>query len=584
MTQTTNDAIISGVLADWAAEVAADDIPATVGETLKRVVLDASGLMVAARRTGYVQACVASAETIGGKQTATAIGHAGRFTAGDAALISGTAAHGEDFDDTFEGTPVHVGAVLVPALLAAGETEQLSGPDLLRGLAIGGEIACRMAVVAPTAIHRAAFHPTAVIGAMSAAAGVASAMRLDPKDFQSALGIVGSMASGIIEYLAEGTSTKRLHPGWAAQCGIRAARLARAGFDGPRTVFEGEHGFFKAFADPSIPRDFSRMTNALGGDWLVEGLAFKPYACGTMVQPFIDCAIELRRAGLVADEIAAITARVGEGTVHRLWEPLSEKRTPTTPYSAKFSGPFGIAIGLVEGAGGLEQFTEERVRNPNVLAVSGKVDFEIDPENPYPANYTGELVVTLKDGTTRHVRQPHLRGGRREPLTSDEIVTKYQANAAFGGWDATRAEQFRQFADGLFEAEKSGWPQGLLRLTCGNAAQSEAVYAIRRQIDVRRCAVDEVRDDAARGRRHAKTVVRVAERDKKIVVTGHLADRRQAVRERGAAPHPRLAIIDIDVREQRLGVALEDLGAGVVRRGINAGELGRAGTAHAGRH
>jgi 2-methylcitrate dehydratase PrpD len=175
-----------------------------------------------------------------------------------------------------------------------------------------------------------------------------------------------------------------------------------------------------------------------------------------MVQPFIDCAIELRRSGIKPDDIAAITARVGEGTVHRLWEPLAEKRRPTTPYSAKFSGPFGIAIGLVEGAGGLDQFTERCIRDTGVLAVTSKIDFEIDPDNAYPANYTGELVVTHRDGTTRHVMQPHLRGGRREPLGLEELVAKYRANTTFGGWSETRSEAFRQFAEGLFEAEDLG--------------------------------------------------------------------------------------------------------------------------------
>ena len=164
MPRSTHEPVIAGLLADWAGMLSAEDVPETVRKTLGRVVLDAGGLMVAARHAGYVRACVESSEAAGGTQTATAIGHAGRFTPGDAALISGTAAHGEDFDDTFEGTPVHVGAVLVPALLAIGETEKLSGSDILRGFAVGGEIACRMAVVAPTAIHRAAFHPTAVIG------------------------------------------------------------------------------------------------------------------------------------------------------------------------------------------------------------------------------------------------------------------------------------------------------------------------------------------------------------------------------------------------------------------------------------
>lgn len=453
MSQASDAPVIAGELGCWAVGLGAGDVPDGVRETLGRVVLDITGLMVAARGERYVRACVASAEVAGGERTATAIGHRGRFTPGDAALISGTAAHGEDFDDTFEGTPVHVGAVLVPALLAVGEAERLTGADILRGLAVGGEVACRMAVVAPTAIHRAGFHPTAVIGAMSAAVGVATALRLEAEAIESALGIAGSMASGIIEYLAEGTSTKRLHPGWAAQSGIRAARLARGGFDGPRTVFEGTHGFFKAFADPAIPRDFGRLTNNLGRDWLVEGLAFKPYACGTMVQPFIDCAIALRREGISGAQIERITARVGEGTVHRLWDPLGEKRAPTTPYSAKFSGPFGIAIGLVDGAGGLEQFTEARIRDPEVLALTEKVSFEIDPDNPYPANYTGELVVTLRDGTQRHVVQPHLRGGRSEPLGRDELVAKFHANTVFGGWDRARAEALAAFAAGLFEAD-----------------------------------------------------------------------------------------------------------------------------------
>jgi 2-methylcitrate dehydratase PrpD len=449
MTSRSTDTPIAATLAQWACGLSADAIPAAVSRTLGAVVLDATGLMVAARGASYTQACVASAE---GGGAATAIGHAGAFTARDAALISGTAAHGEDFDDTFEGTPVHVGAVLVPAVLAAGEAAGLSGADIKRGLATGAEIACRMAVVAPTAIHRAGFHPTAVIGAVSAAAAVATALRLDAKRFESALGIAGSMASGIIEYLAEGTSTKRLHPGWAAQSGIAAARLAAAGFDGPRTVLEGGHGFFFAFAAASIPRDFTRLTGRLGEEWLAADIAFKPYACGTMVQPFIDCAIQLRQSGVAPDDIAAITARVGEGTVHRLWEPLSEKHRPTTPYSAKFSGPFGIAIGLVDGAGGLEQFTEARIRDPRMLETAGKVAYEIDPANSYPENYTGELVVRLRDGSERHLVQPHLRGGVRERLGQEELVAKFHANTRFGGWDGQRSAALARVADGLFEA------------------------------------------------------------------------------------------------------------------------------------
>lgn len=442
---------IAESLADWASDLTGPAIPASVSDVLRRALLDAGGLMVAGRGMDYITATLGSVETEG---QCTAIGHAGGFTAGDAALISGIAVHGEDFDDTFEGTPVHVGAVLVPSLLAVAERDGLTGDDLLRGLAAGGELACRMAVVAPTGIHRAAFHPTAVIGALSAAFGVATAQRLTPRQSAQAMGIAGSMASGIIEYLAEGTSTKRLHPGWAAQSGIRAAALAAGGFTGPRTVFEGEHGFFRAFAHPDIPRDFSRLTNGLGTLWELESLAFKPYACGTMAQPFIDAAIKLRGELDNANAVVEIIAPTSEAILHRLWEPVAEKAAPSTPYSAKFSVPYCIAVGLIRGAAGLSEFTDETIRDPALLQLAGKVQYEVNPDDPYPENYVGAIRVQLADGTELSSLQPCLRGGRQDPLSNAELETKFRANATFGGWDDALAELFHDFAGTAFTAER----------------------------------------------------------------------------------------------------------------------------------
>ncbi len=435
-------------LAGWAADLKPESIPWSVRTTLRRLLLDSGGLMVASRGRDYVAVCRDAAEAEG---ACTAIGHRGGFLSSDAALISGVAIHGEDYDDTFEGTPVHVGAVAVPATLAAAEKAGASGADLLRGLAAGGELACRMALVAPTAIHRAGFHPTAVIGALSAALSTSTVLKLEPRQAAAALGVAGSLASGIIEYLAEGTSTKRLHPGWAAQSGLRAAALAARGFSGPHTVFEGEHGFFRAFAAPEIPRDFDRLTSGLGETWLLEGLAFKPYACGTMVQPFIDAAIALRERGIRPDEIAEITAPTAEGIVHRLWEPLTEKTRPTTPYSAKFSVPFGIALGLHEGRAGMAQFTSEAIAAPGLLALAKKVRYEVDPEDPYPENYVGEVRATLTNGETISARQPHLRGGRREPLSEEEIRAKFRANAGFGAWPEALARAYEGFCEEVFD-------------------------------------------------------------------------------------------------------------------------------------
>ncbi|MFY0691683.1 MAG: MmgE/PrpD family protein [Paracoccaceae bacterium] len=442
---------IAETLANWAAGLTRETIPAGVAETLGSALLDAGGLMVAGRGMDYVAAASSSVEAAG---SCTAIGHTGSFTAGDAALISGIAVHGEDFDDTFEGTPVHVGAVLVPALLAVAERDGLSGEDLLRGLAAGGELACRMAVVAPTGIHRAGFHPTAVIGALSSAFGVSVAQRLSPQQTAWAMGIAGSMASGIIEYLAEGTSTKRLHPGWAAQSGIRAAALAARGFTGPRTVFEGEHGFFRGFSHPDIPRDFGRLTNGLGELWELESLAFKPYACGTMAQPFIDAALTLRTQVPDADAVAEIVAPTAEAILHRLWEPMAEKTAPSTPYSAKFSVPYCIAVGFVRGAAGLSEFTPQTISDPQILKLAGKVRYEVDPEDPYPDNYVGRVNVRLTDGTELTAFQPCLRGGRRDPMSASELEAKFRSNVAFGGWSEPLADQFNAFCQNAFTASR----------------------------------------------------------------------------------------------------------------------------------
>ena len=385
----------------------------------------------------------------------TAFGHPGGLGAYDAALVNGTAAHGEDYDDTFEGGPVHSGAVVVPAALAVCEREGLSGADLLRGIVAGAETMCRLSLVAPKAIHKAGFHPTAVLGALAAAAASAAALRLPPGQTVSALGIAGSTASGIIEYLAEGTWTKRMHAGWAAQAGVRAALLARGGFVGPRTVLEGTHGFYQAFA-PSRAPDFEKLLDGLGREWVMPSIAFKPYACGTMTQPYIDCAVALAERGVDPAEIADVVCEVGEGTVHRLWEKLADKHRPATPYAAKFSTPFCVAVGVLDRRAGFEQFTEARIHDPAVQALAGKVRYVIDPDNEYPSNFTGHLRATMRDGTVHELRQGHMRGGAHAPMPQAELEAKFVENALYGGWSRAQAERLRESLSSIFGRDGLG--------------------------------------------------------------------------------------------------------------------------------
>jgi 2-methylcitrate dehydratase PrpD len=422
-------------------------IPDAIREKCVDLAVDIVGLCVTARNENYVQATLAACDDDG---PCTAIGHTRTLSAASAALVNGTAAHGEDFDDTFEGGPVHAGAVVVPAVLAACERHNPDGTAALRGIAVGTEVLCRLSLVVPKAVHKAGFHPTAVFGAMGAAAGVAAALGLNAKQTTDALGVAGSMASGIIEYLAEGTWTKRMHAGWAAQSGLRAALMARAGFTGPRTVFEGTHGLFHGFAH-TIDANHDALIGNFGTRWVTETLAFKPYPCGTMTHPYIDCARRLSARGIVPEQITHIVCDVGEGTVHRLWEPLAAKQAPTNGYAGKFSQPYCIAAALVRGNVGLGDFTDAAVEDARVRDVAAKVRYRIDPQNPYPSAFTGHIRATLADGSVIEERQPHFRGGANEPLTRADIEDKFVLCCRHGGWDGAKATAALKLAKSLYD-------------------------------------------------------------------------------------------------------------------------------------
>ena len=437
---------VAQALAGKVCALAASDLPDPVRKTCQNLLIDVAGLCVAARNSSYVLSLTQSLDPGG---ACTALGHAETYSAEGAAMLNGTAAHGEDFDDSFEGGPVHSGAVVVPAVLAACERFGCNGERALLGIAAGVEAMCRLSLVAPKRIHNAGFHPTAVLGAIASTLSVAKTLGLNEGQTADALGIAGSMASGIIEYLADGSWTKRLHAGWAAHSGLHAARMAKEGFVGPNTVLEGEHGLFSGFAG-SADGNYSELVNSFGADWHMTRLTFKPYATGTMNQPYVDCALRLAAKGFATEEVAEVLCETAEGYLHRLWEPLAAKQRPPNGYAAKFSAPFNVAVAFVTGGAGLEAFGERTVIDPRIRALAAKVRYAVDPRNPYPAAYTGHVRMTLRDGRVFEERQPHIRGGVHEPLSRAEIERKFRGNAAWGGWPAPLAEEFLAFAADAF--------------------------------------------------------------------------------------------------------------------------------------
>jgi 2-methylcitrate dehydratase PrpD len=183
-------------------------------------------------------------------------------------------------------------------------------------------------------------------------------------------------------------------------------------------------------------------------------IAFKPWANGTMVQPYVDCAVRLAARGVRAEDVAEITCETAEGILHRLWEPLDAKQAPPNAYAAKFSVPYGVAAGLLLGGAGLDAFTDARVAEPGLRALCARVGYVVDPANPYPRAYTGHVRVVLRDGSVMEERQANLRGGAADPLSRAEVEAKCLGNCRHGGWESARAEALVAYAARAFDAPR----------------------------------------------------------------------------------------------------------------------------------
>jgi 2-methylcitrate dehydratase PrpD len=424
------DVSVARTLARFVVGLSLDDVPAAVARTASLLALDTVGNALAAVREDFGRAALRAAERLGGPPESTLVGSPARVSAANAALANGTLAHALDFDDTREEAIVHTGSVAVTTALAVGEAVGAPGRRVLEACVAAVEVMCRIGLAVPGRFHARHFHPTALAGGFAAAAAAGKLHGLTEDQLVHAFGIGGSQAAGIIEYLTDGTWTKRLHPGWAAHAGIVAVVLADAGMVGPETVFEGAHGFYQAFAGGHDAERLRALLATLGQAWETANLTFKPYPCGSIAHPYMDCALRLRQRHRIAPEqIAAVRCRTAEGPVPRLWEPLAAKQAPPNGYAAKFSLPYLVATMLVRGRAGLAEFSDAAVRDPAVLRVASRVGYELDPTIDYPRRFIGDVRVRLADGEELVERQEHSRGGPAHPVTPAEAEAKFRGNA-----------------------------------------------------------------------------------------------------------------------------------------------------------
>ena len=416
-------------LGEWAACLRAEDIPAAVRDNAALRVLDTIGCALAGAREEHAPSVLALVSRWGGPGLSTIWGTTLTAAPPQAALANGALAHGLDFDDTHADSVCHASAVLVPAVLALAESERLDGRDALTALVAGYEAMIRIGMAAPGRFHERGWHATAVCGAFGAALAAGKSLGLDANRLAAALGIAASMASGVMEFLEDGSWIKRLHPGWAAQSGIQAAALAQDGFTGPATALEGRLGFYRA-ALGEVP-DIAKQLKNLGDEWETVRSSFKLYPCCHLNHAYLDAVASLKRTeGLKAEQVDEVECLVPAGEIPIVCEPAAAKLRPRSPYDAKFSLAFCVAAALAGDRVGIGAFTEESIREPAALALAARVRYTVDPSSPYPRTFPGWVKVRLTDGRVLEAREESQRGGPERPIARDEVIAKVRDNTA----------------------------------------------------------------------------------------------------------------------------------------------------------
>lgn len=427
-------ATISEQLANFIFKLTLKDVPPEVHERAKMRILDFAGVALAGGRIESSRIMVEVVKELGGLPESTIIGSAAKTSCAQAALANGTMAHASDFDDDHRSSTMHPGSAVIPAALALAEKTDCSGRRLIEAVIAGYETACRVGDAFLGTQYHEGFHPTGTCGVFAAAAAAAKVLDLTPAQTVCALGIAGTQAAGLEEWKSDGTWIKRLHPGKAGHSGTLAALLARRGYTGPASVFEGRYGFLNAF---SYERtfDIDKILGGLGETFIGHATAFKPYPCCRFLHQVIDGILDLARdSRLVPENIATIKIRTFQVAIDTLMEPAERRYRPQSIVDAQFSIPFVVGAAVVRKQITLAEFTEAAVRDPAILAVAAKVVGEERPEFTagYPQKFPTAIEIGLQDGTELRIfvevpsGDPSKPEYRRNPQRfNEDLVAKF---------------------------------------------------------------------------------------------------------------------------------------------------------------
>jgi 2-methylcitrate dehydratase PrpD len=396
-----------------------EDIPSPVRHQAKRSLMNFFAVTLAGCRSGPVEIALRSlAEFSGGRQV-TVVGRTERLDALSAAFLNAACANVDDFCDTHIPTVIHPTAPVAAALLAYAEWRQASGPDLLLALILGNEVQARIGLAMSPSHYERGWHITSTCGVFGAAAGSGKLAALGERQMVWALGIAATQSAGLCECL--GTPAKSVSVGNAARNGLWSALLAEQGFDGPREPLAGVQGFYHALAEAP---DLSRVTDGWGERWEIMATSYKPYPCGFVIHPVLDCVLDWRRDHPTAD----VTRVVVRG--HPLLGVRTDRPDISTGRQSQVSVQHAVAAALVTGNAGLDQFTDACVRDPKVAALRSQVEVQRDEAF---STIAAAVEITTADGNTHKLAQAAARGSDVNPLSDDDLEGKLRAAAA--GWD-----------------------------------------------------------------------------------------------------------------------------------------------------
>lgn len=384
----------------------------------------------------------------------------------DAALVNGGLIHALEFDDTHTGSIVHGSAVLVPVVLAMAQACKVHPDVALRSYIFGYEILIRIGLAGQGGFQRTGFQITSVAGSLVAALIASDMLGATEDESVHAMGIALSQASGVFEFLTNGSSVKSMHPGWAAHAGIIAARLAVAGMTGPETALEGTRGLFAVFArDGAGSARLKGLLDDLGTRWHITDVAFKFLPCCHYLHPFIEAAASLSVEIGDPDGIADLILRIAPGAAPIVCEPWSDKLGPPDGHAARWSLPIMVAARLVEGKVDLETFGDRA--SSAVRSLAARCRWEPMSPNRFPAAFEAEIECHLKDGRTLTGRIDDVFGNASRPASEADVMGKFRSNAARilptkavsaleGFFLVPGAADFRLFAEALASPPQEG--------------------------------------------------------------------------------------------------------------------------------